>query len=477
MPFLLILVALIAGCAPTVADRRGAPQAGRVLLPPPEEVRPPEGVPKARAVARPQPVVIAKRPPPTTRPAPGPAAPVAEPPQLSTLPTVPEVMLTPPPGVREIVPVGLLVPLSGRHAKVGAALLDAAQMALFEMADERLTLIPRDTGGTPDGARRAAREALDEGARILLGPLLATSVSAVAPAARAARVPVVAFSTDRTVAGEGVFIIGMLPQEQVERVVAYAFSQGHLRFAALVPDTAYGAAVVNALRFAAAEKGALVTQVEYYDPLGDATDMVRRLANYETRRGALEAQIRELEARGDEVARQALRRLQTRETLGELSFDAIFIPEGGDRLRAVAPLLAYYDIDPARVQLLGTAQWDDPSLGTEPNLIGGWFAASPPEARADFVARFTELYGRAPHRLATLGYDATALAAVLARAGDHPDFSVEEITAEHGYAGVDGIFRLLADGSAERGLAVLEMHRNELRAVSPAPEVFTKLVF
>lgn len=454
-----------------VPDWRGAPQQeGQVLLPSPEEARP---GPEAATAAGPEPVVIAKR----TAPGEAEAEPAPEGPEISTLARPPAITLVPPEGVHETVAVGLLVPLTGPHAGVGAALLDAAQMALFDMADERFTLIPRDTEGSPDGARRAARELLDEGVRIILGPLLAASVSAVAPEARAAHVPVVAFSTDRTVAGEGVFLVGLLPREQVERVVTFALSQGYLRFAALAPDTAFGATVVEALREVAVKTGAVVTEVAFYDPTGDNTEVVRRLANYDARRAALEAQVRELRARDDEVSRQALRRLARRETLGEVSFDAVLLPEGGDRLRALAPLLPYYDIDPAKVRLLGTAQWDDPSLGTEPAVVGGWFAAPPPDAHAGFVERFERLYGRPPHRLATLAYDATALAAVLARAEGGPDFSIEALTAEHGYAGLDGIFRLLPDGSAQRGLAVLEMQRNQFRVVSPAPEVFPKLIF
>jgi hypothetical protein len=365
-----------------------------------------------------------------------PRVPLREPlPEPEPLPAPPKVTLIPPPGVRGIVPVGLLLPLSGRHAEVGAAMLEAAQMALFDVGDEALALLPRDTQGTPEGARRAAQQLLEQGARILLGPLLATSVSAVAPAARAAHVPVVAFSTDRTVAGQEVFLMGLLPQEQVGRVVAFARSQGHLRFAALAPNTPYGATVVSALKQAAAAHGAVVTQVEIYDPAGDVTELVRRLADYSARRSALDSQIRELEGRDDEASRRALDRLRALETLGDVGFDAIFIPEGGARLRAIAPLLPYYDIDPAKVRILGTGQWDDPSLGTEPALIGAWFAAPPPEARADLVARFTELHGHPPHRLATLAYDATALAAVLAQGADgRPDFSIEALTSKYGFA-------------------------------------------
>jgi hypothetical protein len=155
-----------------------------------------------------------------------------------------------------------------------------------------------------------------------------------------------------------------------------------------------------------------------------------------------------------------------------IPFDAILIPEGGNRLKSVAPLLPYYDVDPEKVHFLGTGLWDEPGLGTEPALNGGWYAAPPPGARADFDQRFRAVYKRPPPRLATLAYDATALAAVLARNANGPDFSAAALTNPSGFAGVDGIFRLRPDGLIQRGLAVLEVHRNGNTVVSPAPTTF-----
>ncbi|MGB8273690.1 MAG: penicillin-binding protein activator [Alphaproteobacteria bacterium] len=475
---IIVLTAFGAGCAHRVPERPAPPQAAQPPLLPPAAEAKKEAERLPESIIKPLPPTPRRPAPPTPKVSPGerPAVEVIPPEvALAPLPAQPVPPLLP--GEPAKVAVGLLVPLSGPQSEVGAALLDAAQMALFDMGDTSLTLLPRDTGGTPEGAARAAREVLDEGARLILGPLLASEVQAVAPEARAAGVNVVAFSTDRTVAAPGVFVMGVLPRDQVFRVVAYAVSQGRTRFAALSPDTAYGSTVVDALKIATVQNNAVVTQVETYSPGANMPAVVKRFANYESRRAALDAQIGELEAKGDEVSRQAAARLKAMGAAGDVGFDAVMIPEGGERLREIAPLLPYYDIDTNKVRLLGTNLWNDVSLGTEPALQGGWFAAPDPGPRAEFMTRFASVYGHRPHGLASLGYDGAALAAVLARESAGPDFSAAALTAAHGFAGVDGIFRFHPDGLSERGLAVLEIRRDAFKVMSPAPEAFTTLAY
>jgi len=149
------------------------------------------------------------------------------------------------------------------------------------------------------------------------------------------------------------------------------------------------------------------------------------------------------------------------------------LPMGGAQLKTVGQLLVDNGIDPAHVHFLGTGLWDDPSLNGEPSLEGAWYAAPDPAGRADFERRFQKLYGHAPPRLATLAYDASALAAQLSAAPEGADFSATALTNQSGFLGVDGIFRLRADGRGERGLAVLEMHRTGAKVVSPARQSFS----
>ena len=364
--------------------------------------------------------------------------------------------------------VALLLPLSGQNAPLGNAMLDAAQMALFDVADDKLELLPHDTQGTAEAAAAAARTAISEGARLIIGPLLAAEVEAVKPIARSAGVPVVAFSTATQLAGDGTYLMGFLPQQEIERVVAFAHSRGVNRFAVIAPSTPYGEIAVDALRAATQANGATLERVEIYDPSAtDLTPSVQHLVGA-TMDPAVRAKILSKPGPAGAAAAADLPEIV-------IPFDAVLVPEGGNRLKSVAPLLPYYDVDPEKVHFLGTGLWDEPGLGTEPALAGGWYAAPPPGARADFDQRFREVYRRPPPRLATLAYDATALAAVLARGANGPDFSAGALTNPSGFAGVDGIFRLRPDGLIQRGLAVLEVHRNGNTVVSPAPTTFQAL--
>ncbi len=366
-----------------------------------------------------------------------------------------------------VVRVALLLPLSGNNAALGRALLDAAQLALFDIGDQGLVLLPRDTGGTSEGAGSAAEAVLSAGATLILGPLFAAEAGAVTRRARARGVPVISFSNDRAVTQVGAYMFGIAPQSQVERILGYARSRGLSRYAALLPNNLFGATVEETMRATIPRLGAELVAIERYDPTAsDVSPVVRRLVGAEVARRAVAREPRR--GGGTSPVVQAT-------SDAEVAFDAVFLPDAAERVLNTAPVLSYYDVDPARVRYLGTALWDDPRVGREPALVGAWFTAPPPENRSDFARRYRETYGRDPPRLATLAYDAVALAAVLARGPRGADFSDRALTSPSGFEGLDGIFRLRQDGMIERGLAVLEVRREGFRTLSPAPTTFQEL--
>lgn len=481
---LFALFFTLAGCEQVskIADEFTLWQGG-----PPSE---PATAPPRKVTPRPQaPAPEVSQPPPAPAPVtttPLPTAPTPTPPMSTIVEARPpppattaaeSVELIPPPGVRDIVHVGLLVPLTGPSAPLGKALLNAAQMALFDIAPDDFALVPQDTGGTPKGAVRAFQEVANAGAKVVLGPLFASSVEAIAPLARDRNINIVAFSNDRSVAGEGVFILGFLPEVQVARVVAYARTRGISRFAALLPDSEYGTRVGEAFARAVQASGAVISQVERYGAVDaeSLSPVIRRLANYDSRRAALMVQRRALEGEEGETAKRALKRLEKLDALGGVDFDAVLVAESGARIRAIAPLLPYYDIDTRRVRVLGAVEWNSPAVRAEPALAGAWFPSPSPEEREGFDKFYAETYGAAPPRLASLAYDATAMAAVLARGGAADPFTTEALTAGNGFSGIDGIFRLLPSGVVERGLAVMEVNSRSARVVSPAPRTFERL--
>ena len=372
--------------------------------------------------------------------------------------------------------VALLLPLSGPSADAGQALLNAAQMALFDVAGQEFELLPVDTKGTPRGAESAVAEAVNQDAGLILGPLFSRSVKAARGPARQARLPMVAFSNDLSLAGDGVYMLGFMPQAQVRRVVSHVRGEGRSRFAALMPDTTYGRTVLDAYRTAVQQAGGELVRVRLYNPAAeDYSDLVKAFADYESRHQDLLRQRRQLEQRDDRVAEQALKRLEGRDTVGGPGFDALMLADDGTRLRSVAALLPYYDVDPGEVRMMGTMLWNDPLLGREPALDGARFAAPPPDRFSQFAERFEHLYGGAPSRLAALGFDAVALAAVLARG--ETGFTPAALTDPNGFAGVNGIFRLTPEGRPQRGLAVLELGPDGIQVRDPAPDSFQQAVF
>ncbi len=349
------------------------------------------------------------------------------------------------------VKVALLLPLTGTAGEVGQDLLEAAQIALFDVGRTDMVLLPRDTGGTIEGAAAAARSAIGAGAELILGPFYGSSTGAVAAIAREHDLKVISFSNDASVAGDNVWVLGFRPEEQVTRVVEFARRQGLTRIGALAPDDAYGARAINGFRAAMdGAAGALDGPAHAFYPADEreAASVVRAFTGY------VPPPEGSIGVSGN-----------TRQ------FDAILIADGGSRLRSIAALLAFYDVDPATTRPLGTMLWEsDPRLLFEETLQGGWYASVSPEGERNFQARFQQAFDRQPGALAGLAYDATALAAVVAAADRR--FPGEMLTDPSGFVGRAGIFRLRGDGITEHGLAVLEIDDGTARVVEPAPSSF-----
>lgn len=336
--------------------------------------------------------------------------------------------LTPPYMIgRDIKRAAVLLPFSHPNAQVrleAESMLAGIELAMFENGGEDFLIMPFDTAGRASTAEARADEGIRDGADIILGPLFAANVGPVKNSARRKSVPVVAFSNDRSVAGGGVYLASISPDEEVRRVMQFAAARGTRSFAFLGPSNDYGRQVETAMRIEAERLGASVLAAAFYDPSGSASNEARQIANV-------------LKAQPASAGRVGM-----------------LIPERGVKLLAVAPLLPYNGVDLRRVRLLGTSLWDDPAVWSEPTMQGGLFAAADPANLDAFKSTFNRIYGRNPTDLAAIAYDAAALTVQLA---SQDAISHGGVTDPKGFLGVNGLFRFRQDGTAERGLAVKEI--------------------
>lgn len=333
--------------------------------------------------------------------------------------------------------VALLLPLSGSQANIGNAMLNAAQMSLFENAPDHLELISEDTKSNPENAAKQAEKVIREGAKVIVGPLFANEAAAVAKVAAQYQVPVLTFSNNRTATAPNVYFLGFMPDQQINRLFTVAKEKGINAVAILLPSNEAGNVLRTQAEQAASASGIQLVALEPYAP--GSTDMKKQAAK-----------------------------------IKQAGVQAVLIPEGGQQLRLMISSLLTHEVDPSRVKFMGTGQWDSPDVYGDKSLNGSWFAASPISLRQAFMKKYAGSYGQQPPRLATLAYDTISMISLLTRSRDaQTAFSSQTMTQSRGYQGIDGIFRLNGDGSVQRGLAVYEISDAQgLMVVSPAPEGF-----
>jgi branched-chain amino acid transport system substrate-binding protein len=359
--------------------------------------------------------------------------------------------------------VAILLPLTGPRAEIGQAMLQAAQLALN--APGAPALDAKDTGGTAQGAAAAAQAAIAAGNKLILGPLTSAETAAVAPVARAANIPVLAFTNDPARAQPGVWVLGITPAQQVRRLVAVAQAEGKTRIAALLPDNQFGQALATALSQATQEHALAPPDIQMHgSSMGSVNQAARAVSDYANRRGPIDAQIRAARAENTPEGRARAQQL-AREAIPPPPFDALLLGDTGSGLAEVAAVLPYYDVDASVVRFLGPALWASSGTGGG-QIVGAWYAAPDPATRDAFVQAYQAKYGAPPPPLADLAFDAAAIARVLAGQG----YSTGALTHPNGFAGADGWLVLQPDGQVRRALAVFQIERGGgAQMVAPAP--------
>jgi ABC-type branched-subunit amino acid transport system substrate-binding protein len=330
--------------------------------------------------------------------------------------------------------VGMILPLTqnGAPSPIGASMRNAAQLAISDSGSSSITLMIEDDHSSPDAAAQAAQAELGAGTQLILGPVFASGVRSASAAAKSAGKPMIAFSTDVSVAAPGVYLLSFLIQGYVDRILQYAVSNGKKSFAVMTPQNDYGNVAADRFQDRAQSLNVQVVVNTRYAS-GQMAGAAQQVA-------AVQGQI-----------------------------DALFIPEQADAMPAVASALEQASV---KTQFLGTGVWNDPRVLKLPQMQGAWFSAPDNSGFDAFAQRYKAKFNSEPARLATLAYDAVTLAAALARGGGPDPFNQAALTSVSGFNGADGVFRFRADGTNERGLAVMQIADDGAKVISPAPRSF-----
>ncbi len=326
--------------------------------------------------------------------------------------------------------VGVLLPLSGSASEIGQGMQNAMFMALDDLKNNKLVLKFYDTKSTAAGAAEAARRAIEGGANLILGPLMSEEVKSIAPVALSEDVPVVSFTTSPQVLQKGIYSIGLLNGEQIDRAVTYAATKNKKRLALLVPDNNSGLNIVKSAMMSANANNMTVVKVGFYNPGSVDSSAI----------------IKEMSSPAD--------------------FDTVLIADSGNRLKSFASMFAYNDVLYPNVLFVGTSAWDNTNLSKETMLYHGIYPMVSKGYENYFSNKYKNTFGEQPKTVYSFAYDSVLLASVLSEK-NKDDLDVG-ITGRKGFIGVNGYFKILPTGQSRHSLDILEVTKDGPKIISKA---------
>jgi branched-chain amino acid transport system substrate-binding protein len=361
----------------------------------------------------------------------------------------------------------MLLPLTGPRADIGHVLEQAARLALQDGAGPTLDVL--DTGGTAAGAVTAVQATIANRDSLILGPLTSAETAAVAPIARNAGIPVLAFTNDASQSAPGVWPLGITAGQQVRRLVTAAQAQGKSQFAALLPDTDFGRAMATALTSATQAAGLEPPNIRMHPPgMAAITAATRDLSDYANRRGPIDAKVKAARALGTADGRREAQEL-VKTPIQPPAFNVLLLADTGDQLQEIAAVLPYFDVDRSAAQIVGPALWSDPASGSFA-VHGAWYAAPDNSTRSNLERDYAAKYGNPPPPLADLAFDSAAIARVVLGSNGA---DATALTQPGGFVGTDGWLIMLPDGQVQRGLAVFRIERAGPAMIDPSPQPST----
>ena len=351
--------------------------------------------------------------------------------------------------LNQIINIGLMLPLTGPHYSIGQSLLNASQLALYTSKNSNINFIVKDVGETKN-LTKSFYELVNDDVELIVGPVFSEKLKVLNPMSRDEKVKLISFSNNIDITSKNVSAFGLSPEDEIEKLFRYCDSKNLKRIKVILPENIYGNKIKDKILNLKRLDLNIDSKFFYYDPKNpDFYEVSKRVANYETREENLKNEISRLSEFTDEISKAKIKKLKKLDTYGELNFDALLIIVNKfDELISFSSVLPYYDVDPKKIQYLGTSTWNKTAIVKEPSLNGGIFTDIDQDSLEKFINHYEKYFKEKPHELAAFAFDIIGLIAKLqSKDGSLTKLKTIETVS---YSGVTGKFRLLNSGRTSR---------------------------
>lgn len=366
--------------------------------------------------------------------------------------------------------VALFLPFSGKSKDLGWHLFNAATLSLFENdPNNNIELVLVDSKDNPQDTAKAFKEIVDKGIKVVIGPVFSQSVKAIANDVEKNQITVISFSNNqelikKTTNRSGVFLAGLLPENEIDKITTYALDHGKINFAVIAPNNQYGITIAKLLKTMVKAKDGNFIVSELYQSNNDGLE---KAAERVVKSFSIESKF--AEGKGSRLKKDDLVKESDRSYP-----QVIMIPESGKNLSKIVAAIKKYNTDERDFQIIGTSQWDDISTLNDESLAGSWFAAPENDKFRNFEKNYYQIFNKFPPRISSISYDSVAAISELINRKRNQEIGFEDFTSyansknansTNGFEGIDGLFRYLPNGLVQRNLAVLKVGKSKFETI------------
>ena len=364
-----------------------------------------------------------------------------------------------------IIKVGVMLPLSGEHSEIGNLILNAIEMAVFQTEENKLELHIKDTEAKSDIAKKVLSELIDEGVKVVIGPLFSKSLAAIQSEVASKNINIFALTNNINLRNKGIWIFGVDPQAQTEKVLRYALEKGSKNIAALLPQNAYGLLLFDTITSFTQANLMKIEKIEFYN---FSLESQRKNAQ------KISEGFKDYKLYLDKIKEQDNEEEKVNKVLFmEKPFDSVFIAAGGQNLTVLSSQLQYNNVDPKIVQYLGISSWEDSSILNEPALEGGVFVTTSEMYQKKIKLIYKNSFNKEMPKIAMIAYDIVALLGSLNNLGRN--FNIYDLVNDEGYIGLRGLFRLKKNGVVERAFQLKKIKNKKFTILQKANNQFSGL--
>jgi ABC-type branched-subunit amino acid transport system substrate-binding protein len=374
-----------------------------------------------------------------------------------------------PPSTHRKIPVALFLPLTGKNKDLGWSIFNATSLSLFDNdKNHRIELVLFDCKENPEDSKKVFKEIIDRNIKVVIGPIFTNTVLAIEKMARDNDITVISLSNNHELLNKtnsygGIFVGGIIPETQVDKIVNFSMDKGKFNFAVIAPNNQYGKIVTEQMKkFIRSRDGNFITSEFYENNNKDIDRAVDKVIN----------------------SFSIPTKSRNRDTSYLSDYDriypqVIFIPEAGKALSRIAGSIARQNNEERNFQLIGSTQWNDATVLSDINLLGSWIPAPEFERFSIFEKNYYRSFGKLPPRITSIAYDAVLAVAKIAEQKTNlklsfVDFIEFNNPIKNGFEGIDGTFRFLPNGAIQRNLAVLQIGNGKFEVIESSIPKFMK---